>query len=64
MYYPGVQAEKEHDQFKAGIEGFPKDGLHHVDPAVKNPLPDPESMYYWHVIFAYRCNFGWRVDYL
>ena len=40
----GLQMEKEHVDFKKGIEGFAKDGLHHTETSVKNTLPDNQSM--------------------
>ena len=46
-----MEAEKQHDQFVKGIEGFKKEGLHHADTKEKNPLPDPQSK----ALFAWLC---------
>jgi len=35
-----VQAEKDHMQFKSGIEGFAKEGLHPTNTQVKTVMPD------------------------
>ena len=40
-----LEAEKQQEQFKKGIQSFPKDKLHHTETAEKNPLPDRESMF-------------------
>ena len=38
-----VLAEKQHQQFTSGIEGFSKDQLKHRNTAEKNPLPDTDG---------------------
>jgi len=39
----GIIAEKEHDRFVNGIEGFDRAGLNRTSVDVKNPLPDNKS---------------------
>ena len=39
-----IKAEKEHEQFKSGIEGFDKDKLKDVQTMEKNTLPTKETI--------------------
>ena len=42
--FAAIQAEKEHEQFKTGIEGFDKDKLKDVQTIEKNTLPTKETI--------------------
>ena len=47
----GVKAEKEHQQFKEGIEHFNKGGLHHAHTEVHQVLPDAQSKFLWRLVY-------------
>ena len=42
--FSAIKAEKEHEQFKSGIEGFDKDKLKDVQTMEKNTLPTKETI--------------------
>ena len=42
--YLGISAEKEHESFVNGIEGFDRMALNRTSVDEKNPLPDNASM--------------------